>query len=242
MRHRVLLADGRIRRFVSVVVSVPHVSGTHLQPPRVQPFLGLAASAATADMLRRVPFPGGRRVRRGVRPGAHRQRVGLRPDFQLELYVRVRAQPEADAQSRVRACENGRNVTSVAGLRMNPRPPQIRVTRTFFYRRQVAVDDRQQRRDFLGHQNGRIDSCKPRKQRTFIHGNGFGGCAPFRPWPFDRAYYPTNAGFPPTKSCNVRFARRNAYHVFGIRFSPVAIFRKTTPICFQTRRMRTKYR
>lgn len=127
MRHRVLLADGHRRRVAGrVVVSVPHVSGTHLQPPRVQPFLGLAATADSAAGLLRVPFLGDHRgVRRGIRLGAHRQRVGLRADFQLELHVRVRAQPEADAQSRVRACENGRNVTSVR-LRITPRslPPE----------------------------------------------------------------------------------------------------------------------
>lgn len=100
MRHRVrrTTVGRRVHGRRLPVVVVRHVARAHLQPPRVQPVFGLAAAAA-ARGRERVPFLSVR-----VRCAAHRSRVGLRPEFQLELHVRVRAQPEANAQPGVRTC------------------------------------------------------------------------------------------------------------------------------------------
>lgn len=68
MRHRVRQSDGGghfVSRFsaaaAAAAVFVRHVTGTHFQPPRVQPFLRLV-DAAAAEL--RVPFFGRRRRRR----------------------------------------------------------------------------------------------------------------------------------------------------------------------------------
>lgn len=102
--HRVFARDavaGDGRRFSFIVVHLVvgrYIARAHLQAPRVQPVSGLSASASTLD---RVPL-----LSRAGRFTADRRRVQLRSEFQLKLYVRVRTQPETDAQLRIRACNS----------------------------------------------------------------------------------------------------------------------------------------